>query len=257
MAQRRPITSHPAFVPLVALWFAALLGLGVAVLPAVLLVKIVTGAGLTTLLPPTTAGRLASSGAAALAGALLGWVLALILARRGMRDPRPIYDEPEPPFAEPPLVEPARRRLLARDDLPDDTDHGTSEALDSTRGAQAQDMDSAAPPLARAGRAGPDEGFMILGPQPAYSQHAAPDLDALLDQFDNALAAFRAEGDADEDGNAARRSSDVAAPPDPVHEFIARQTGTSASSPLGGPMPDHQAELRATLDKLARAKRED
>ena len=261
MAQRRPISSHPAFAPLLALWFAALLGLGVAVLPAALLARIVAGAGLTAAVPPTTGGRLAISVAAALAGALLGWLLAAPLARRGMRDPRPIYAEPEPPIVELVPGESARRPLLARHDLPDEAPYqasgGMSDEEGWARNDGAEDALPTAPPEEPIHGFESEEGFMILSPQPVHPPRpldvTGPDLDALLDQFDNALAAFRS--DADEGSPTPARGAEAGS--DPVHAFVARQTGTPVPSPLGGRMPDHQAELRAALDKLARTHRED
>ena len=46
-----PLSLHPAFPAIVALWFAALLGLGSLVLPAVLLEKAVSASGLASLVP--------------------------------------------------------------------------------------------------------------------------------------------------------------------------------------------------------------
>lgn len=46
-----PISSHPAFPAIVALWFAALLGVGSMMLPVVLLEKLTTATGLAAVLP--------------------------------------------------------------------------------------------------------------------------------------------------------------------------------------------------------------
>ncbi|RYY33488.1 MAG: hypothetical protein EOP59_17570, partial [Sphingomonadales bacterium] len=110
MAQRRPITTHPAFVPLVALWFAALFGLGIAVLPAVLVERALGAIGLDAM-AASASGRMVASGVAALAGGLLGLVVAMAMARRGRGDPRPIYAEQDAPLDHP-LVERAIRRPL-------------------------------------------------------------------------------------------------------------------------------------------------
>ncbi len=242
MAQRRPITSHPAFASLLALWFAALFGLGVAVLPAPVVERALGGAGLTAMTPLTETERLVASGVAAALGALLGFALALPLVRRGRRDPRPIYAEPELPAEHPVADEPVHRRPLR-----------VREELGESAPEEAEQADEGSPPPAASPR-GPvtaeaEEGFMILTPQPVHPPRPAPDIEGLLAQFDNALAAFRS-GD---EVRPARRGSG----PDPVHAFVARQTGGPAPSPLGGLMPDHQAELRAALDKLARAHRKD
>lgn len=238
MAQRRPITTHPAFVPAVALWFAALFGLVVAVLPT----RFLAGLGLAWL--AEGAGRIVLGLAAAIIGAVIGGAIARAIVGRGQADPRPVYEEPEPIVAKSEPAEPARRPLRIREEL-------EAEFGDGQADPEADPMDwrdPAADPTAR-GMA-PGDGFMILTPQPVHPPQPAPDLDALLAQFDNAIAAFRQE--------------DAPAPPpapphrfDPVRAFVARQTGGAAPSPLGGAMPDHQAELRAALDKLARAQRDD
>ena len=80
---RPPISTHPAFPAIVALWFAVLLGLGTLALPVVLLERVVNVSGIASLVsaagPPlgTTA-----RGLIALAAALLGAGLGVWLARR-------------------------------------------------------------------------------------------------------------------------------------------------------------------------------
>ena len=244
MAQRRPITSHPAFAALIALWFAALLGLGVAVLPAPLLERALSAAGFEAPVPLTAAGRIIASGGAALAGALLGLLLALPLARRAGRDPRPIYEDHVIPVEEAAIEERVRRPLRVREELGEgaEEDPGASAPLPGFAASPAEPASER-----RIGEA--EEGFMILTPQPVHPPRPAADIEGLLAQFDNALAAFRSVEEPVPAQSPGRH--------DPVHAFVARQTGTPAPSPLGGPMPDHQAELRAALDKLARAHRKD
>lgn len=76
-AHRPPLSAHPAFPLIVGLWFAALLGLGTIVLPAVVLEKV---AGLTGLVePPLTA---AARAVIALLATIVGLVGGLVLARR-------------------------------------------------------------------------------------------------------------------------------------------------------------------------------
>ncbi len=151
-------------------------------------------------------------------------------------DPRPIYAEAEPEF-EAPVEEQRRRRPLH-----------VREELEGGFGDESQVM-----PAPRILETQPraQEGFMILTPQPIHPPRPEPDLEALLDQFDTAFEAFRAG-----EGTRAERAG---SPPgaDPVQTFVARQTGAPApganASPIGGLVPDHQAELRAALDKLARS----
>lgn len=247
MAQRRPITSHPAFVPLLALWFAALFGLAVAVLPAAVLARGFAGIGIDVATPLTMAARLAGIGVAALAGLGLGLAIAIPTARRGRRDPRPVYTEYETAYD---ALEPApvRRPLHVREEMADD---GAEVVVTLDEGERPEQPDLVTPPAAaEVPRAESGEGFMILTPQPIHPPRPAPDLDGLLAQFDTALAAFRS-------GDEAAPKSPSGGGADPVQAFVARQTGGPAPSPLGGRMPDHQAELRAALDKLAKAHRKD
>lgn len=243
MAQRRAITSHPAFAPLIALWFAALLGLTVAVLPAPVMERGLAATGLGQLVPLSLAGRVGASILAAAVGALGGYGLARFMARRAPGDPRPLYaDEETGPATDMACEPPIRRPLRVREELAG----GFGDESEVMPGSgQAEPIASAAPP---------EDGFMILTPQPIHPPQPAPDLDSLLDQFDSAFAAFRA-------GDGARTATAGASGADSVHAFVAQQTGvptpSRSPSPLGGLVPDHQAELRAALDKLARSHRKD
>lgn len=82
-APKAPISTHRAFPPIVALWFAALLGLGSLVVPVAVVERLVTLTGLASLVPQTapplgfTARALIALGFT-LAGAIGG----LLLARR-------------------------------------------------------------------------------------------------------------------------------------------------------------------------------
>ncbi|MGQ7830526.1 hypothetical protein [Altererythrobacter sp. Z27] len=79
-AKRLPLSSHPAFVPLVATWLAALLGGCVAVLPAADLAALAEGAD-----------KLVLAGAAALIGGGLGWIAARLTTaiQQGLGRQRP------------------------------------------------------------------------------------------------------------------------------------------------------------------------
>lgn len=80
---KAPISSHPAFPAIVALWFAALLGIGSLIVPAVLFEKLVAITGLGAILPSAQPplgdnARLII----ALIGAGIGGATGLLLARR-------------------------------------------------------------------------------------------------------------------------------------------------------------------------------
>jgi hypothetical protein len=80
---RAPLSTHPAFPAIVALWFAALLGIGSLVLPVALIERIVAATGLAAVLssaaPPL---GFAARGAIALGCAVVGALLGLALARK-------------------------------------------------------------------------------------------------------------------------------------------------------------------------------
>ena len=80
---RAPISSHPAFPAIVALWFAALLGLGCLILPSVLFERLVAITGLASIVP-AAAPPLGFTARAmlALAAAIAGAAIGLILARK-------------------------------------------------------------------------------------------------------------------------------------------------------------------------------
>ncbi|MFA6218720.1 MAG: hypothetical protein WC692_02965 [Erythrobacter sp.] len=79
-ARNRPISSHPAFRWAVGLWFAALLGGGLFVMPDAVHAGLRRSLGLEAMLPAGLPGNAALSGAAALFGLLLGLVIAMRVA---------------------------------------------------------------------------------------------------------------------------------------------------------------------------------
>src|SRR5690606_31067466 len=89
-AAKPPISLHPAFPVIVALWFAALLGLGSLILPVVLLEHAVEASGLATLVP--AAGPplgFTARGIVAVTAALGGGIIGIAMARRIARAHRP------------------------------------------------------------------------------------------------------------------------------------------------------------------------
>ena len=247
-AQRRPITSHPAFAPLIALWAAAVLGLTIAVLPAAVLERWLAAVGMGELAPLTPSLRAAVGVTAAVLGGLLGHAVTRRLVGDAGRDPRPIYSEIDGDHGDEAQDKPVRRRPLhVREELADGL--GDDSQL-RTPPPQGELPESPSPILAQ--RDAP-EGFMILTPQPVHPPRPAPDLEGLLEQFDTAFAAFQ-------DREKQRSPLAGQASADQVQAFVAKQTGPknlpSTPSPIGGLVPDHQAELRAALDKLSRSQRQ-
>ncbi|MEN7538082.1 hypothetical protein [Aurantiacibacter flavus] len=83
---KAPISAHPAFAVIVALWFAALLGIGSLILPIAVIERLVVASGLPSILsaaqPPL--GFTARAGialAATVAGGIIGLIVALQVAR--------------------------------------------------------------------------------------------------------------------------------------------------------------------------------
>ncbi len=119
--RKPPVSNHPLFPAVVALWFAALFGLGSFVLPNILFERIIVLTGIGELVPAAApplgvTARLIVSAAMALGGAWLGFSVARRIARaqagvrpaHGGRRPQrnDHFDEPR-----------ARRPISARDEL--------------------------------------------------------------------------------------------------------------------------------------------
>jgi len=112
-AARQPVSAHPAFPAIVALWFAALLGLGSLVLPGVLLERALVATGVSSLIP--AAGPplgFTARGLIALAAAVMGALTGLAIARRVARAQA---DEPAPRFSS--ATGGVRRPISVHDEL--------------------------------------------------------------------------------------------------------------------------------------------
>jgi hypothetical protein len=106
-AAAAPVSTHAAFPAIVALWFAALLGIGSLVLPVALFERLVSASGLAAVLPSAAPplGFTARAGIA-LAGAIIGALAGLALARKVARAHAPestarsfAFDEPRRPIS--------------------------------------------------------------------------------------------------------------------------------------------------------------
>ncbi|MGX7896339.1 hypothetical protein [Tsuneonella sp. HG222] len=92
-ANKAPISTHPLFPAIVALWFAALLGLGSLILPTILLERLVTVTGLSSLVPQAApplgfTARAVLALAASASGAVLGLVVARQVAQNHAPKPK-------------------------------------------------------------------------------------------------------------------------------------------------------------------------
>jgi hypothetical protein len=89
-ADKAPISTHPAFPAIVALWFAALLGLGSMVLPIALFENLSTVTGIAALVPSAEPPLgFTARAVIALAGAFGGAAIGLLLARQVARSHTP------------------------------------------------------------------------------------------------------------------------------------------------------------------------
>jgi len=108
-----PISLHPAFPGIVALWFSALLGLGSLVLPPVLLEKLLTGSGIAALVPAANPPLgFTARALIAVAATVVGAVLGIVIARRVARS-----HEPKPQSRAAKLVGNSLRPLSVKDEL--------------------------------------------------------------------------------------------------------------------------------------------
>jgi hypothetical protein len=115
-AAQAPVSAHPAFPAIVALWFAALLGLGSMILPIALLERLTVVTGIAAIFPSAapplafTAKTTIAVGAAVV-GALLGLLLARRVASSQAIEPAPRFGADD--------VRP-RRPISAHDELGED-----------------------------------------------------------------------------------------------------------------------------------------
>jgi len=112
-AAKPPVSLHPAFPAIVALWFSALLGVGSLVLPAVLLERAVLVTGVASFVPAAAPplGFTARS-IIALVAALVGAGVGIAVARRVANSHRP---KPQPRFSK--LVSGSRKPLSVKEEL--------------------------------------------------------------------------------------------------------------------------------------------
>lgn len=132
-ASKPPISQHPAFPAIVALWFAALLGMGSLILPVTLFENLVAATGLHTVVtaaePPLgVAARILI----ALVGAGLGALAGLYIARKVTAAQAAPRFMPVPVRREPRSARPAKRPISAHEELGAD---GFDEPVEDLRSA--------------------------------------------------------------------------------------------------------------------------
>jgi len=141
-----PLSHHPAFPAIVAVWFAALFGIGTMIVPVILLERGVQAIGLSALIPAAApplgfTARLAVSLAAACLGVAIGLFVARRIAMASAYSPKNAPATPS--LARAIEQHPKKRPILAHEELGE-------EGL------------------------GPDEAVAEQAPSPAFLQSVAP-----------------------------------------------------------------------------------
>lgn len=132
-ASKPPISQHPAFPAIVALWFAALLGIGSLVLPVTLFESLIIATGLHTVVPAAEPPLgIAARILIALVGAGLGALAGLYIARKVAAAQAAPRFVPAPVRREPTSTRPAKRPISAHEELGAD---GFDEPVEDLRSA--------------------------------------------------------------------------------------------------------------------------
>ncbi|MDE1467430.1 hypothetical protein [Aurantiacibacter sp. D1-12] len=109
-----PVSAHPAFPAIVALWFAALLGLGSLILPVQLIERVVSATGIASLIPAAAPPLgFTARAAIALVATIFGALLGVVAAKRVANASRNRDDDIGEATG-------ARRAFSAHDDLEED-----------------------------------------------------------------------------------------------------------------------------------------
>jgi hypothetical protein len=113
-AEKAPLSAHPAFPAIVALWFAALLGIGSLVLPVVLIERLATVTGIALIVPAAKPPLgLTARVLVALAGSIAGAAIGLFIARKAANGSDAVQRRPRIPAG----VERECRPIFAHDEL--------------------------------------------------------------------------------------------------------------------------------------------
>lgn len=268
-ATKRPISSHPAFRWAVGLWFAALLGAGLFVMPDAIHASIRQSLGVDGMLPGGVAGKAALAGAAGFFGLVLGIVLAMRVAAlnsaRAYDAEEDEYqevawqDEPgDEPASDLPRDDEPRKPFSPREyfgDVEDDFEAAPGEEFEPAEPeaeqiAEYADFEPVDEPLGELEVEAPAPTVATVdadAPEPAPDDQGEAfgdlPLSALTQRLKRALDANRAAAEAPaqvEDGDL-----------DPVIAFLRREADRTspASAPEGN--EDAQAALRSALDRLS------
>lgn len=221
-AHKAPISSHPIFPVVVAIWFAALLGIGSLILPVILFEKIFAVTGVSSLVPAAQAplgftARMLIAIAAATGGAIAGVFVARKVAASQTQGKSKILRNDDGAFADD--YSDSKRPISALEEL-------GSDSLDEPIGDEPRKQESykgKRRSLAVTDESGPSD-FLELAPLPggdiafdeetlmsADNRHQPLDLDEFADESDEDEAEG-AELLAELNGPFARPAANHAAP---------------------------------------------
>ncbi|WP_271079249.1 hypothetical protein [Aurantiacibacter sp. MUD61] len=210
-----PVSAHPAFPAVVALWFAALLGLGSLILPVQLIERLVTATGIASLIPAAAPPLgFTARAAIALVATILGALIGVVAARRVAAikasddlDDDLLEDASEPRFA--------RQPFNAEMDLEEDGIEPDAEDFDEIDEEPAPALTKRRRALAMEEEEGPSE-FLVAAPLPGAAEETDYiDLDQPLDL--DAESAVEEEDEATLENQSGRQEF-VAAPAPISHE---------------------------------------
>ncbi|MXP47709.1 hypothetical protein GRI43_09980 [Altererythrobacter luteolus] len=246
-ANQAAISAHPAFPAVVALWFAALLGLGSLVLPIALLEKAVTATGIASIwqsaAPPLgVTARLAIAISAALAGAAAG----LFIARKVAQS----QSTPSPRKAD---AKTGDERTVATD-LPMRAPISAHEEL----GSEGLDEPLEEPHIARENFGGRRRALAVTddsGPSDFFESAPLPGGDAIIDDHEDYDGSDGAAQNAEHSTNIDDEPS-IAAEPLELHELaLAEPAAEAVESPFAQPIENEVYEPRpfgaSTASELA------
>lgn len=144
---KAPVSAHPAFPAIVALWFAALLGIGTLVLPVVLLERMAEASGLSSLFvaaqaPLGMTARIVIALVAAAIGGLVGIAIAARIAASHKAGDQSSATSASAPFE----GQAAKRPISALEELgPDGIDADAADATPTDAESWIDDTEQATP----------------------------------------------------------------------------------------------------------------
>lgn len=263
-ASNRPLSSHPAFRWVVGLWFAALLGAGLFVMPEGVHATIRQALGIDGLIPGGLAGKAAVAAVAGMVGFLVGIVLALRVAALNAAaedyDDEAEYDEVSWQDAgdrlsgdEPPMTDEPRRPFSPREYFGEDEEHAAAEISAFAEVPVAEDVVEEIPvefaEFEKVEETADTVQSQVL-PLPTEMPEATEGkaigdlpLAVLTARLQRALIAAREA--------AAKPSETAEGEFDPVIAFLRREADRSASPAAPEPNENAQTALRSALERLS------